>query len=157
MSEAPPIVLLVRYLTRTLAAGAIDRGQEIGQLLSSFEDEGRRGLRWASIAPASRFKLICIRLYEVEDLGSGTLPMDEFPAFYPAEDWDPDTLTVDEFRRGDDGGRTVATTASAGEVLGIAEREAGAHPEHWVNYSVLQAEYNDYLERGRPLGPWLPL
>lgn len=38
----------------------------------------------------------------------------------------------------------------------IAEREVGADPGRWVNGSVLLDEYNDYLERGRPLGPWPP-
>lgn len=149
-----PIILLMRYLTRSFALGAVARGREISQLLGSFEEEGRRGLRWACVWPARRFEPIRVRLYEVEDLGPGTLPMDAFPAFYPAENWDPDTYTVDESRRDDEGGRTVATTESAAEALVIAEREVGADPGRWVNGSVLQDEYDDYLERGCPLGPW---
>lgn len=86
----------------------------------------------------------------------GTLSMDDFPAFYYAEHFDPDTFAVDESRRGDDGGRTVATAGSAEEAVVAAEREVGAHPERWVDWSVLLDEYSDHLERGRPLGPWLP-
>ncbi|MFG2006658.1 hypothetical protein ACGFNU_46680 [Spirillospora sp. NPDC048911] len=147
---------MARYLTRSFAVGTVSRGQEISQLLGSFEEEGRRGLRWACVWPARRFEPIRVRLYEVEDLGPGTLPMDEFPAFHPAENFDPETLRVAESRRDDAGGRTVATCGSAEEAVSIAEREVGADPRRWVNGSVLLDEYNDYLEQSRPLGPWSP-
>ncbi|MGI5170230.1 hypothetical protein ACQEU3_38340 [Spirillospora sp. CA-253888] len=147
----------MRYLTRSFAASAVGRGAGISQLLGSFEEEGRRGLRTAHIWLASRFEPIKVRLYEVEDLGPGTLPMDEFSAFYPSEDFDPDTFSVDEYRRGDDGGQTIVTATSAQEALEIAERELGAPLDRWVNQSVLLDEYRDYVARNRPLGPWSAL
>jgi hypothetical protein len=111
----PSRVMPVRYLTSSFAVGAVRQGREISQLLGSFEEAGRRGLRRACIFPASRFEPIRVRLYEVEDLGPGTLPMDEFPGFYPEDDFDPDNPRLDENRRDEDGGRIVATAASAEE------------------------------------------
>jgi hypothetical protein len=125
-------------------------------LLGSFEEEGRRGLRYASIWPARRFERIRVRLYEVEDLGSDTLPIDEFPGFYPAEDLLPGNVRPDEGRRDEEGGRTIAAADDAEGALEIAERELGVRPDRWVNPGVLFDEYDDYLERGRPLDPWSP-
>jgi hypothetical protein len=153
----PCKVALVRYLTSSFAAGAISRGCGIDQLLGSFEEEGRKGLRYASIWPARRFEPVRVRLYEVEDLGPDILPMDEFPGFYPADDIDPENYRPDAYRRDEDGGRTIATTHSAEDALEIAERELGARLDRWVNPGVLLDEYYDYLQQGRPLGPWSPV
>jgi hypothetical protein len=158
----PSRVVLVRHLTRSFASAAVGRGQEISQLLGSFQEEGRRGLRYATIWPASRFERIRVRIYEVEDLGPGTLPMDEFPGFYPPDDfegidfedigssgWQPDADRRDQY-----GGRTIAVTDSAGDALEIAEHQLGARLDRWVNAAVLLDEYHDYLQQGRPLGTW---
>jgi hypothetical protein len=44
----------VRHLTRSFAEGTLRRGREVEQLVEAFEQDGRRGLRWASISPATR-------------------------------------------------------------------------------------------------------
>ncbi|KAB2380117.1 hypothetical protein [Actinomadura montaniterrae] len=131
----------MRYLTNTYAAGALRRGREIEQLISAFEDEGRRGLRWCSISPVKRFRGFVVRLYIVEECE--WLPVDEFPAFYAADE-------------DQDGARTVGETESSEAAIELAERELGADRGRWVNQGVLFDEYRDFIESGRPLGRWKP-
>ncbi|MES9536325.1 hypothetical protein [Actinomadura sp. NPDC000600] len=129
----------MRYLTDTFAAGALRRGQEVEQLLGAFEEEGRRGLRWCCIWPPTRFRGFVVRLHVVEECES--LPVDEFPAFNAADE---------------DGARTVGETESAEAALALAEQQLGADRGRWVNQGVLLDEYRDFVETGRPLGPWQP-
>jgi hypothetical protein len=106
----------VRYLTTSAAAGALHRGKEIEQLLGAFEDGGRRGLRYACVWPATRFRGFVVRLHLVADLEQPGLPVDEYPAFYEADE--------DE-----DGARTIAEADSAETALALAEREIDADPK----------------------------
>ncbi|KAB2350137.1 hypothetical protein [Actinomadura rudentiformis] len=148
----------MRHLTSVFASGAVGRGREIGQFLGSFDVEGRRGLRYATILPAGRFERIRVRLYEVEDLVSATVPFDEFPGFYPADDFEFTAsglpLPLDPGSRDEFGGRTVAETDSAEDALEVAERLLGARHDRWVNQGVLLDEYQDYVRQERPLGAW---
>lgn len=131
----------MRYLTNTFAAGALRRGREVEQLLGAFEDEGRRGIRWCCIWPAKRFRGFVVRLHIVEECES--IPVDEFPAFYAADE-------------DQDGARTVGEIESAEAAIDLAERELGADRGRWVNQGVLFDEYWDFVECGRPLGRWKP-
>lgn len=131
----------MRYLTSNFAAGALRRGLEVEQLLSAFEEEGRQGLRWCCIWPAKRLRGFVVRLHVVEEFE--WLPVDEFPAFYEADD--------DE-----DGARTVGEAETAEAAIDLAERELGADRGRWVNQGVLFDEYRDFVECGRPLGRWKP-
>ncbi|MGW5411758.1 hypothetical protein [Actinomadura geliboluensis] len=131
----------MRYLTNTFAAGALRRGREVEQLLEAFEDEGRRGLRWCCISPAKRFRGFVVRVFVVEECE--WLPVDEFPAFYKADD---DV----------DGARTVGEAETAEAAIALAERELDADRGRWVNQGVLFDEYRDFVESGRPLGRWKP-
>lgn len=155
----------MRYLTSSFAAGAVRRGHGISQLLAAFEENGRRGLRYACIWPASRFERIRVRVYEVEeDLVSSSPLIDHFSGFYPEDEVDlgfddPDCApadlgVLDPYRRDAFGGRTVAQSDSPEDALEVAERKLGAQRNKWVNSSVLADEYGDYIQRGRPLGPW---
>jgi hypothetical protein len=132
----------MRYLTESAAAGALRRGRGIEQLLEAFEEDGRRGLRYACVWPAARFHGFVVSLYVIEDIEEPAgFPVDEFPAFYEAgEDAD--------------GARAIAETDSAETAITVAEREVGADPKRWVNQGILFDEHRDYVERGRPLGRW---
>jgi hypothetical protein len=46
----------VRHLTRSFTEGTLRRGHEVEQLVEAIEQDGRRGLRWASISPPTRFQ-----------------------------------------------------------------------------------------------------
>ncbi|MEU8804174.1 hypothetical protein [Spirillospora sp. NPDC048819] len=131
----------MRYLLRSFAAGALRRGKGIEQLLSGFEEEGRRGIRYACIWPANRHRGFVVRVHVVEEVAG--LPVDEFGAFYE-----------DEYG---DGAETVGETESAEEAITLAERELGADPGRWVNEGVLGDEYHDFAARGRRLGRWEPV
>ncbi|WP_329244514.1 hypothetical protein OG417_47950 [Actinoallomurus sp. NBC_01490] len=127
----------MRHLTRSFAEGALRRGRQIEQLLEAFEQDGRRGLRWASISPATRFHGFIVSLHTVEDIDY-RLTVDEYPSFYESDE--------------EDFGQTIGETESAEEALDLAHRELTANPARWVNQGVLQDEYNDDVEQGRPLG-----
>ncbi|GAA4634319.1 hypothetical protein GCM10023196_075360 [Actinoallomurus vinaceus] len=134
----------MRHLTESAASGALRRGRGIEQFLEAFEEHRRRGLRYAYVSPAARFHGFIVSLYIVEDIEEPAgSPVDEFPAFYEA---DEDA----------DGARTIAETDSAEAAITVAEREIGADPKRWVNQGILFDEYRDFVERGRPLGRWLP-
>ncbi|GAA4522352.1 hypothetical protein GCM10023191_101600 [Actinoallomurus oryzae] len=127
----------MRHLTRSFAEGALRRGRQIEQLLEAFEQDGRRGLRWTSISPATRFHGFIVSLHTVEDIDY-RLTVDEYPSFYESDE--------------EDFGQTIGETESAEEALDLAHRELAANPARWVNQGVLPDEYNDYVEQGRPLG-----
>jgi hypothetical protein len=131
----------MRYLAGSFAAGALRRGKGIEQLLGAFEEDGRRGLRYACIWPANRHHEFVVRLHIVEEVES--LPVDEFGAFYE-----------DELGHG---AETVGEAGSAEAAIALAQRELGAAPGRWVNQGVLADEYRDFVERGRPLGHWQTL
>lgn len=88
-----------------------------------------------------------VRRWAVEDTAEpdprpGLLfPSDD--AFYP-EDGDQD------------GGRHVGSAQTPEEALELAEHELGANPSYWVNAGMLGYEYRNFVEEGRPLGPWSP-
>ena len=129
----------MRHLTRSSAEGTLRRGREVEPLLEAFEQDGRRGLRWASISPPTRFHGFIVRLHTVEDLDeTDRLTVDEYPSFQETDE--------------EDFGQTIGEAESAEEAVGLAARELGADPARWVNQGVLQEEYNDYVKQGQPLG-----
>ena len=133
----------MRHLTRSFAEGTLRRGCEVEQLVEAFEEDSRRGLRWASISPATRFHGFIVGLHIVEDLDDTyRLTVDEHPSFHETDE--------------KDFGQTIGETESAEEAIDLANRELGADPARWVDQGVLQDEYNDYLKQGRPLGRWQP-
>lgn len=129
----------MRHLTRSFAEGTLRRGREVEQLVEAFEQDGRRGLRWASISPPTRFHGFIVGLHTVEDLDDTyRLTLDEYPSFHESDE--------------EDFGQTIGETEAAEEAIDLAYRELGADPARWVNQGVLQDEYNDYVKQGRPLG-----
>jgi hypothetical protein len=131
----------VRHLTRSFAEGTLRRGREVEQLVEAFEQDGRRGLRWASISAATRWNGFIVRLHTVEDLDDADrLTVDEYPSFHETDE--------------EGFGQTIGETDSAEEAIDLADRELGADPARWVNQGVFQDEYNDYVKQGRPLGRW---
>jgi hypothetical protein len=133
----------VRHLTRSSAEGTLRRNRDVEQLLEAFEQDGRRGLRWASISPPTRFHGLIVRLHTVEDLDeTDRLTVDEYPSFHETDE--------EEF------GQTIGEAESPEEAIDLAARDLGANPARWVNQGVLQDEYNDYVKQGRPLRRWQP-
>ncbi|GLY83389.1 hypothetical protein [Actinoallomurus iriomotensis] len=133
----------MRHLTRPFTEGTLRRGREVEQLLEAFEQDGRRGLRWASISPPTRSHGFIVGLHTVEDLDDTyRLTVDEYPSFHETDE--------------EDFGQTIGETKSANEAIDLAARELGADPARWVNQGVLQDEYNDYVKQGRPMGRWQP-
>jgi hypothetical protein len=111
--------------------------------VDAFEQDGRRGLRWISISPQTRFNGFTVLLHIVEDLDdSYRLTVDEYPSFHESDE--------------EDFGETIGETESPEEAIDLAHSELGADPARWVNQGVLQDEYNDYVKQGRPLGRWQP-
>ncbi|MFD0684316.1 hypothetical protein [Actinomadura fibrosa] len=130
----------------SLALGALRRGRAIEQLLGGFEEDGRRGVRYARIQPATDG--VCyVTCTAVED----TVELDRYSGLlYPSDDA---FYPEDENR---EGARTIGTAATPEAAIALAERELNADARWWVNHGMLGYEYRDYVERGRPLGPWQP-
>jgi hypothetical protein len=74
----------------------------------------------------------------VEDVGHERLfDLVEFPSFDADQD-------EEEF------GRLVATAEDPSTALAAAEEVTGAVPGRWVNESIVQDEYADFVRAGRP-------
>lgn len=118
----------MRYLTRSFAVGAIRRGAVVGQLLGGYGDGERRGLRVLTVQPDG--DAFCLYVHDMEDIGGPEL--DEFPPWGPDDD------------------ATVCSHAPDA-LLSFAEQQLGADPGKWVNGSMLDDEYADYVAAGRPI------
>ncbi|MFB4302621.1 hypothetical protein [Actinomadura sp. NTSP31] len=136
----------MRYLPMSLTLGALRRGCGIEQLLGGFEEDGRRGVRHAAISPTSS-GLCYVTCTAVED----TVELDRHEGLlYPSDD----AFYPEDANR--EGARPVGTAPTPERAIELAERELGADPRLWVNLGMLGYEYRDFVERGRPHGPWQP-
>ncbi|MEV0663361.1 hypothetical protein ACIBI3_06940 [Actinomadura luteofluorescens] len=136
----------MRYLPMSLALGALRRGRAIEQLLGGFVEDGRRGVRYAVITPTPGG--VCyVSCTAVED----TMELDRYDGLlYPSDD----AFYPEDANR--EGARTVGTASTPEAAIELAARELDADPRWWVNLGMLGYEYRDFVERGRPLGPWQP-
>jgi hypothetical protein len=116
-----------RYLTRSFAVGAIRRGTVVAQLLGGYCDGVRQGLRVLTVQPDG--DAFCLYIHDIEDVGGPEL--EEYPPW-----------------GADDDATVCSQTPDA--LLSFAEQQLGADPGRWVNGSMLDDEYADYVAAGRP-------
>jgi hypothetical protein len=97
------------------------------------------GIRWVEVAPTrSGYR---VALHASADIGGEDFcDLVEFPPLDP-EDEDQ------EF------GQEIAITADALDALDVAESQAGAFRDRWVNQGIAQDEYLDFVRAGRPSHP----
>jgi hypothetical protein len=111
--------------------GAIRRGAVVAQLLGGYDDGARRGLRVLTVQPDD--DAYCLYVHDIEDVGGPDL--DEFPPWSES---------------GDDGDATVCSE-TPDALLSYAEQQLGADPGRWINLSMLDDEYDDFVYAGRPV------
>jgi hypothetical protein len=104
----------------------------VAQLLGGYADGGRRGLRVLTVQPEG--EAYCLYVHDIEDVGGAELT--EFPPWAAGG-------------AADDGDAAVCAE-TPGALFSFAEHRLAADPERWVNGSMLDDEYADYVGAGRP-------
>ena len=127
----------MRYLAEPFALSALRRGLSISQFLGPLGSAGRWGVRHVEVRPVKTGYEVY--LHDVEDGGlqSGTADLVEFGAFEPVDD--------EEYF-----GARIASSDDLLGALTVAEELTGAFRDRWVNQSMIQDEYNDFVQSGRP-------
>ncbi|MFF2468459.1 hypothetical protein [Streptomyces mirabilis] len=106
------------------------------QFLGPVRAPGRIGVRYVEVRPTKASYEVYV--HTVEDVGHERFfDLDEFPPFDADED-------EEKF------GRLVATADDASTALAAAEKDTGAVRGRWVNESMVQDEYGDFVRAGRP-------
>ena len=118
----------MRHLTTRLAIAALRRGRSIEQFLGAHHVDGKAGVRWIEIQPASDGYRI--ELHEVLDL-------DEVADVYEF----PPLVEHDEAYFGQCIGLTEAET----EAMALAA-PYGADDNRWVNQGMTGDEYHDFVK-----------
>ena len=120
----------MRFLQGTFIEGSLERGASIEQFLGGGVLNDQRIIRWIEIRPTrSQYE---VWLFQVADLGS----LDQLDLY----EFGTDDIEAPAFKG-----------QSAREALAFAHAQLGATPERWVNKSVVQSEYEDFIRAGRPL------
>ena len=121
-----------RYLTIDEIDGALGRECSVEQFLGQVADSGVLGVRHLELRPAKG--QIELWLYDSEDLGDENyLDIYSFPSFTPEP---PDA--------------PVAVFEDLSSALSFAGAHFSALSDHWVNQSVSQSDYLDFVRAGRP-------
>ncbi|WP_202511966.1 hypothetical protein [Streptomyces sp. SID3343] len=136
----------MRYLAESFACGALRRGRPVEQFLGPLRAADRLGIHYIEVRPVRyRYEII---LHACEDVGHESFcDLAEFPSFH-GEDGEEDS------------GLLLATSDEPLDALRTAENLTGAVRGRWVNEGLVQDEYHDYLQAGRPVGaahdghPW---
>ncbi|WP_405634486.1 hypothetical protein OHB53_09825 [Streptomyces sp. NBC_00056] len=136
----------MRYLTESFVVGALKRGRPVEQFLGPIAASGRIGVSYVEVRPVRGAYEVYV--HSVEDVGHESfLDLVEFPPF----DADSDE---------EDFGRSIATLQDPVSALVAAEEVTGAVRMRWVNESMAQDDYADFVRAGRPLSaspdgqPW---
>ncbi|WP_331720612.1 hypothetical protein OG851_42480 (plasmid) [Streptomyces sp. NBC_00161] len=126
----------MRYLAESFALAALRRGHPVEQFLGPVCAAGRFGVCYVEVRPkAARFEIF---LHTVEDVGHETfLDLVEFPPLDPDDE-------EEEF------GRLITAADDPLSALKAAEDVTGAVPQRWVNATMSQDEYADFVRDGRP-------
>ncbi|MER5901168.1 hypothetical protein ABT150_13865 [Streptomyces mirabilis] len=126
----------MRYLTESFALGALRRGRPVEQFLGPVGSRARPGIRYLEVRPTkTTFEVF---LHTLEDVGTEMFfDLVEFPPLNPDDE--------EEER-----GRLIASADDALDALTAAETSTGAVRGRWVNESVAQDEYRDFVRAGRP-------
>ncbi|MGW6525286.1 hypothetical protein [Streptomyces sp. NPDC054962] len=126
----------MRYLTEAFVVGALKRGRPVEQFLGPVGAPDRLGVSYVEVRPTKASYEVYV--HTVEDVGhEGFSDLVEFPPF----DADQDE---------EDFGRLVATVEEPSTALAAAEEATGAVRGRWVNESLVQDEYGDFVRAGRP-------
>ncbi|MFI1154703.1 hypothetical protein [Streptomyces sp. NPDC020817] len=126
----------MRYLTEPFALAALRRGRPVEQFLGPVHAAGRLGVHYVEVRP--RQGMFEVFLHTVEDVGHETfLDLAEFPPLSTGTE-------QEEF------GRLVTTADDPLSALEAAEHITGAVRQRWVNATMSQVEYADFVLAGRP-------
>ncbi|MEW2129099.1 hypothetical protein [Streptomyces sp. NPDC005435] len=126
----------MRYLTESFLLGALRRGRGVEQFLGPCGPVERPGVRHVEVRPKKASYDVV--LHTVEDAGhEGFMELVEFPPLDPDDE-------ANEF------GRLLGTTEDPSAALALAEQHTGAERDRWVNASLADAEYGDFVCAGRP-------
>ncbi|NUT34023.1 MAG: hypothetical protein HOV79_13220 [Hamadaea sp.] len=124
----------MRYLSPSLAIGALRRGMPIEQFLGPVKRGDDVGIRWVSIEPVGdSFE---VHLHDRADAGNGErTDIAEFPPLDPEQETE-----------------SILLGAADGEVeaLELAESLSGAIRARWVTFGVAAEDYADYARFGWP-------
>ncbi|MFF0087653.1 hypothetical protein ACFYR1_49730 [Streptomyces canus] len=126
----------MRYLAEAFILGTLRRGRPVEQFLGPVYRAERLGVRYVEVRPkAARFEIF---LHTVADVGHETfLDLVEFP---PLDSDDEE----EQF------GRLIAAPDDPLSALKAAEDVTGAVRQRWVNATMSQDEYADFVRAGRP-------
>jgi adenylate kinase family enzyme len=127
----PREIIATPYLILPYVRSALNRGDPVEQFLGGFEDGGEPAIRWIELRQEE--DAVVLSLYEVYDEGG--------------EDW----LDVYEFQPVGDpdefGLAAEHRLSTLDEAIALAVERYGASPDRFVNGSMVQDEYRDYLKR----------
>ncbi|MFE5597037.1 hypothetical protein [Streptomyces sp. NPDC056549] len=126
----------MRYLAESFVLGALRRGHPNEQFLGPVYAAERLGVRYVEVTPkAGRFEIF---LHTVEAVGhQAFLDLVKFP---PLDQDDEE----EQFYR------LVTAAGDPLSALKAAEDVTGAVRQRWVNASMSQDEYADFVRAGRP-------
>ena len=127
----------MRYLAEPFALSALRRGLPLSQFLGPLGSAERLGVRQVEVRSVKTGYEVY--LHDVEDgsLQPGTVDLVEFGMFDPVDD--------EEYF-----GTRIASSDDPLGALTVAEELTGAFRDRWVNESMIQDEYNDFVQAGRP-------
>ncbi|GAA3122706.1 hypothetical protein GCM10010521_07250 [Streptomyces rameus] len=126
----------MRYLPEAFIIGALKRGRPVEQFLGPVGAPDRLGVRYVEVRPTQASYEV--HVHTAEDVGHERFSdLVEFPPLDADED-------EEEF------GRLVATAEDPSTALAAAEEATGAVRSRWVNESMVQDEYGDFVRAGRP-------
>lgn len=124
--RADTLWLVPRRMTPQQAEFAVRRGAGVAQLLGAGAPvDGRATLSWVTATGTGPFTLTVIHAFDERDPGFTDIV--EFGAVDP--DAEPERHSFD----------------TADQLVGYADSALGARPDRWVNESVIDAEYADWL------------
>jgi hypothetical protein len=127
----------MRYLTPSLAVGALRRGSGIEQFLGAVEETGTAGIRWVTIDPrGDRYQVSVHTALDVDD--EHVRDLVNLP---------PLGGSVDEEVVGD--GVELGLVADEVDAMALAERLTGARADRWVNFGVAGDDYADFVRARR--------
>ncbi|MFD8790767.1 hypothetical protein [Streptomyces vinaceus] len=126
----------MRYLAEAFVLGALRRGRPVEQFLGPIHAAERLGVRYVEVRPqAGRYEIF---LHTVEDVGhENFLDLAEFPP-------------LDQDSEEEDFGRLATAAPDPLAALEAAENGTGAVRQRWVNATMAQDEYADFVRAGRP-------
>ncbi|WP_420127915.1 hypothetical protein [Longimicrobium sp.] len=122
---------MTRYLLLPYVRSALNRGGSVEQFLGGFQHDGEPAIRW--IALRQEEDAVVLSVYEAYDEG-GEDWLDVY-AFQPVGDSDEFGLAAEHH------------LSTVDEAIAFAVERYGASPDRFVNGSMVQDEYRDYLSR----------